>query len=297
MQVGDRMIKLIVMDMDGTLLNEDNIILPETKHALMKAQQQGIRLVLASGRSYSKLMPYAKELEMERYGGYLIEVNGMAMYDLEKGKRYVQARMESVHVQELFSYFRQWDVEIIANIDDGMYDYNPPRILKEKKVYREKHNLPDDYPWTGGAFHFLSDNRIGYPRLTYIQTADEIIEPINKISVTYHAEIMDEVTKQAKLDLSDHYWVGRTTERWLEIMLPDITKGNGLKKLAEKLCLSHNEIMAFGDGENDIEMLEAVKYSIAMENALPNVKNVVYDVTASNNHNGIAKAIHKYLHI
>lgn len=291
------MIKLIVMDMDGTLLDKDNKILPKTKQALMQAQQKGIRLVLASGRSYRKLKPYALELEMDKYGGYLIEVNGMALYDLEKEERYVQARMEAKHVQELFTYFRQWNVEIIANLDDGMYDYNPPSILEEKSEYRKKYQLPDDYPWTGGAFHFLSDNRIGYPRLTYIQEAKEVIEPVNKISVTYHANVIDEVDKRAKIDLSNRYWVGRTTRRWLEVMLPGITKGNGVQKLAKRLSISLDEIMAFGDGENDIEMLKAVKYGIAMENALPSVKEVVFDITDSNNHDGIANSIRKYLHL
>ena len=81
------MIKLIATDMDGTLLKSDNTISPKTKHILIEAQKQGVRLVLASGRSYRKLMQYAQELEMPKYGGYLIEVNGTAVYDLANDKR------------------------------------------------------------------------------------------------------------------------------------------------------------------------------------------------------------------
>lgn len=295
MHAGDEMIKLIVMDMDGTLLNSDNKISPKTKQVLIHIQQQGVRLALASGRSYRKLKPYALELEMQRYGGYLIEVNGMAVFDLEKDERYVYERMQKEHAQELFTYFKQWDIEFIANIDDGMYDYNPPSIMEEKKRYRIQHQIPDDYPWTGGAFHILSDNRDGYPNITYIQRADEIDVPINKVSLTHHADRINEIYEKAKHDLADRYWIGRTTKRWMEVMLPGITKGDRVKTLAKQLNIQMDEIMAFGDGENDIEMLEAVKYGIAMENALPRVKEVAMDITDSNNDDGIVTAIHKYM--
>ena len=54
-------------------------------------------------------------------------------------------------MEELFTYFRQWDVEIMAQFDDGLFDYNPESVLKEKAEYRKKHKLSDDYPWTGGC--------------------------------------------------------------------------------------------------------------------------------------------------
>lgn len=285
------------MDMDGTLLNHKNEILQETKDALIQAQKQGILLVLASGRSYPKLLPYALELEMQQYGGFLIEVNGMALYDIKNNKRHVYERMKQEHVRELFSYFKQFKVEIMASIDEGLYDYNPSSIMEEKRIYRMEHQLPVDFPWTGGAFMFLADNRRGYPNIQYIQKDDEIKEDINKIAVTYHEEVIDKVSKQARMDLKDRYWVGRTTKRWLEVMLPGITKGNGVLKLAKKLSIKADEIIAFGDGENDIEMLQTVKYGIAMENALENVKEIAMDITDSNECNGIAKALYKYLNM
>ena len=72
------MIKAIVMDMDGTLLDSNNKILPETKKALIDLEKKGVSLILASGRSYTRLLPYAKELEMDKYHGYLLEVDGIA---------------------------------------------------------------------------------------------------------------------------------------------------------------------------------------------------------------------------
>lgn len=133
------MIQMIVMDMDGTLLTSDNRISSRTKELLLRVQKQGVRLVLASGRSYCKLMEYAEELHMDAYGGYLLEVNGLILYDLASGKRHIRKQMGRSEMEELFTYFRQWDVEIMAQFDDGLFDYNPESVLKEKAEYRKKH--------------------------------------------------------------------------------------------------------------------------------------------------------------
>ena len=188
MLIGENnMIKMIAMDMDGTLLDENNRIMPETKKVLMKLQKQGIRLVLASGRSYRKLLPYAQELGMMQYGGYLVEVNGSAVYDLKQQKRDVLARMKKEQIHEVFHYFMKWDVEIIGQFDDGMFDYIPDALMEEKRKYRIEHHLPDDFPWTAGAFEFLFDNREAYPKLTYIKEPEEIQMEINKVSVSIKA--------------------------------------------------------------------------------------------------------------
>lgn len=288
---------MIAMDMDGTLLTSENKILPETRKALLDVQKQGIRLVLASGRSYNKLMPYAKELHMDQYGGYLVEINGAAVYDLKHEQRSVKKRMKAEHIQELFTYFKQWKVEILAHVDDGLYDYNPPEILAEKKAYIKEQGLPLDHPLTGGPFSFVHDNRNGYPRNMYVEEASEVTEDINKISVTYHADIINEISEQAKRDLSDHYWIGKTSPKWLEVMLPGITKATGLLDVAKKCGIHMEEVMAFGDGENDLEMLDEVGVGIAMDNAMDIVKEHAKEVCASNECNGIAEVLHKHFNL
>ena len=92
---------------------------------------------------------------MDAYGGYLLEVNGLILYDLASGKRHIRKQMGRIEMEELFTYFRQWDVEFMAQFDDGLYDYNPESIIKEKAEYRRIHNLGEDYPWTGGALSLI----------------------------------------------------------------------------------------------------------------------------------------------
>ena len=197
-------------------------------------------------------------------------------------------------MKELFTYFRQWDVEFMAQFDDGLYDYNPESIIKEKAEYRRIHNLGEDYPWTGGAFALLADNRKGYPNIHYIDTWEEIDRRINKVSIAYHADVMAEVSAQAKRDLKDRYWLGLTTPKWLELMPLGITKGSGLQALVDMLGISMRDVMAFGDGENDIEMLQAAGIGIAMGNAMAEVKAAADEETDSNNDEGIFKALQKY---
>ena len=109
------MIKAIAMDMDGTLLNSNDEIMPQTKQTLIALEKQGVRLVLSSGRSYRRLMKYAKELEMDRYGGYLVEVNGIALYDVKQDQRKRLASFSLSECKDLFAYFKNKGMEVIGN--------------------------------------------------------------------------------------------------------------------------------------------------------------------------------------
>lgn len=102
------------------------------------------------------------------------------------------------------------------------------------------------------------------------------------------------VSEQAKQDLAGRYWVGMTSPKWLEIMLPGITKGSGLHWLSELLHIELSDIMAFGDGENDIDMLQEAGIGIAMGNAMDIVKQAADVVTGGNDEEGIAQALQRY---
>ena len=288
-------IQVIAMDMDGTLLHKDNTISKQTKKQLIRLQKQGVKLVLASGRSYTRLMRYAKELKMDVYGGYLIEVNGVAIYDFKEKKRYIDGRMPISNAKELFHYFSKWNVEYLGYMDEGVFDYNPESLLEEKRRYRVEHHILDDFPWTSGTFHFLADFRDGYPDIRTIMSADEITEELNKVVITYHADVLNEIVKIARKELGDRYWLGLTSDRWLEISMPTVTKGQGLEKLSKITNIPLEQMMAFGDGENDIDMLQKAGLGIAMGNALDTVKEAADACTCTNNEDGIYHAIIKYL--
>lgn len=285
------MIKLIVSDMDGTLLRKDNTISKRTLEALIKAQKQGIRLVLASGRTYRKLMPYAKQLQMHRYGGYLIEVNGIATYDLAADQRIVHHQFQRQESEAIFRCLQPFDLEILGMKDDAIYDYIPSSMMKEKEIYRKQHHLPEDHPWTAGAFRFMEDNRNGYPLQYQISDASQLPDTLNKIAVAYHEEQLVKQIPHIKALLEDDYWIGLTSPAWLEIMPKHVTKGNALKQLAEELAVDKEEIMAFGDGENDIDMIRFANIGVVMENGLDQVKRYADHICKDHEHDGIAETI------
>lgn len=158
-------IKAIVMDMDGTLLNSKDKISPKTKDALIECQKNGIKIVLASGRNYGRIKPYLEELHLEEFGGLLIEINGIAIYDMSTNQRTILRQMHEDEVHPVFSYLMSLNAESIAVYDEGLFDYMPDHILTMKQKLRLSLDLPEDYPWTAGAWSWFWDMRIlGYEK-------------------------------------------------------------------------------------------------------------------------------------
>ena len=286
------MIKAIVMDMDGTLLDPSNKIMPKTKSALIQLQKKGIQLILASGRSYTRLMPYAMELMMDKHRGWLLEVDGVAVYDLSKMERTILRRMTMEEVQMVFSDLIHRNCESMACFDDGVYDFFPDEIRQIKKTIRIKENLPEDFPWTGGPWGWLADMRDGYPNIRYITHVSEITPPINKIQLMQEEQEI-QFLYQALTEKFLDFNVFRTAPRQLEILPKGVSKGETLEKIMEREGWTKDEVLAFGDGENDVSLFDVVENSFAMGQAKAYVKERAKYVTASNNQEGIWQALYK----
>ena len=183
------------------LLDPNNKILPETKEALIACQKQGTKLVLASGRSYTRLLSYAKELEMDVYGGYLLEVDGIAYYDVQKDERHVLKQMYKEDVEPVFAYLMHKNCETMAVFNDGLFDYIPDHIMEKKKALRNSQEYPEDFPWTGGPWSWLADMRDGYPKITYIKDLSEIQYPVNKIQTIEDEEVTTQLALDIKMNL------------------------------------------------------------------------------------------------
>lgn len=284
-------IKWIVTDMDGTLLDGNDRIMPKTKEYLLECQKHGIKLILASGRSYSRLMPYVKELDLERYGGYLIEVNGIAFNHLKEGKRQVYAQLTPGDSKELFPYLTSLEVEVQAYEDKAIYYWIPGCQVPEKEAERRKRNLPEDYPWLGGAWTWVTDTRNGYPEQTPVARWEELPKRLNKFGCLASPKRMEEVHQAVTKRFGGDYEIVRTCPRLIEIAPKGISKGNTLRRCMEAEQVRPEETIAFGDGENDVGMFRQAAYSVAMGNAEEFVKRQASMVTAGNTEEGIARAL------
>lgn len=277
--------------MDGTLLNKNNEISNVTLKTLIELERQGVRLILASGRSYTRLLPYAKQLQMDLYGGFLLEVDGIAIYDMKTNQRTILKQMKAEEIRNLFAMLMEMECESMACFDDGMFDYFPQSIRDIKIKLRQQRHLDDDFPWTAGPWDWLTDMRQGYPNIHYIQSVEEIHGLINKIQIMQTEEVIACLYEELIEKVQGQFEIFRTCPRQLEILPLGYSKGKTLLKLMNHFGWKPEDVLAFGDGENDVSMFEVVEHSFAMANAKEFVKEKAKYVTTSNNEDGIVAGI------
>lgn len=287
-------VKMIVMDMDGTLLTSGQEISPLTLQALIEAQKKGIRLVLASGRSYKTLTFYGNLLKMSDYDGYFIGANGAAITKTATMEHEIIRQMQKEEILEIFNAILPYEIEAMGVLDSVIYDYIPDSLIEIKRKYRKDHEIPDDVPWTAGTFALVTDQRKGYSEIHMVQNFSEIPCPVNKICFAHLPEVLRPIYDELINAYGHKYHFARTSAQWIECSPIGVNKGNAILKIAERLNVSSDEIVVFGDGENDLSMFQAVKYSVAMGNAMDSVKQAAYEVTLDHDSDGIAYFLKKY---
>lgn len=270
--------RLIVMDMDGTLLNHNKEIPPKTLKRLIALEEKGAQLVLASGRGKERLIDYAKMLKMDKYNGFLIESNGSCIFDIVNDTREEIKTMNHEEADVVFKYLRK--------------TYPKHDIV----IMGREHALLNTsaYGVQGGTYTRYTIESIKNRPNKEFQDVYEINEVMFKLCVFDEPEnvkiMLEDILKQFK----DDYWAGRVAPFWIEINPIEISKGNALLRLMKKLDIDKDDVYIFGDGENDLSMLE-VGHSVAMGNALDSVKAKCEFVTLSNEEDGIAHFIEKHL--
>lgn len=268
-------LKLVVMDMDGTLLTSNKVISQKTKETLIALQHQGVKVGLASGRSANRLDKYAEELDMINNGGLLLEANGVAVLDYGDNSHHVIARISKEEANELVDFLKPLDKEII--VMGAVNAFIIPKNGETESLWVKNMNEESKY---GRVFNIVS-------------SVEEVDEDINKICVYDEDTVaINELnTKLAVFD--DDYWHGLVHDTWLEITPHRISKGNALKYVMEKYNFSLDQVVCFGDSDNDASMFKVCKYGIAMGNALDRIKAISFDVCEDNDHDGIANYLEK----
>lgn len=281
-------IKAIVCDMDGTLLTSEHKIAQRTLQKLIELQKDGVKLILASGRSYVRMLPDALKLHMDRFGGLIIDVNGTSIYDVQAAKRQRIGSMERANIEELNAFFSIFDVELQYTQDDTIYTYLPDSIYNLKRNIRGEMRLPEDYPWTGGMYSWLCDTRDGYPNQHMVRDLAATPASCNKVSIVQEPAYIAFVRQSlVNHPIYERYEFVFSDERKMEVTQKGITKGKALDLLLEKYRIQNDEVAVFGDSENDLSMFHEKKYSVAMANALPAAKEKANYMTESHNHDGI----------
>lgn len=265
--------RLIALDLDGTLTDRNKEIPERTLKDLIRLQEMGVRLVLASGRPAPGLIRESRALRMDEFGGYLMSYNGARVSDARDLKVLTEKRLRREKAVKLIRYARRFPLCIIY--DDGKSlissDVNGYKVNVEARVTHLPIKVTDDPEKT----------------LTF--------DPF-KILMSAQPEKMREIEPFIENEFRDLEIV-RSSPFFLEGLTKGVSKGNALMDLTRLLGIDMKNVMAFGDEYNDVTMIENAGLGIAMGNGCDRIKEAADEVTLSNNEDGIAVILEKYFDI
>ena len=178
--------------------------------------------------------------------------------------------------------------------DEALYYWIPDWQRPFKEQERKEKGYSPEHPLVAGPWLWVTSNVHSYPVMKEIFSGEEMPDELNKMGCSDRPERIPEVYEYLKEHFEKRYEIARTDSRSIEISRKGISKGNALKRLMEEEGVRPEEVLAFGDGENDISLFRAVSHSIAMGNAEDYVKEHATDVTGTNNEDGIVMALEKY---
>lgn len=264
--------KLIAMDLDGTLNNDEKRITEKTKAALMAAQNRGIRLALASARPSPGLFKERDILRLQDFGGILMSYNGGRIVDAATGNTLFETAMDLQQTKQVLRFLEKLPVTPI--LDDGKQFY-----VTDKTAYKVDYECRNNN---------MVCSEVG-------NLADFLAFAPVKILMSVQPEELPGVQKQIADFLPPELTVVQTAAFYLEVIPKRINKGQGIRDICAALGMQPEQVIAFGDAANDIPMLEAAGMGVAMGNASEAVKAKADFVTLSNNDDGIAAALQRFL--
>ena len=264
------MIKLVAIDMDGTLLYSKKELLEETKQYFKDFHKKETEtlLVLCTGRPETGIRPYLKDLGYLEENHYIISQNGANIYESRTGKRVMDAFLDSAAIQKWIELGKKHGISVMGAGVDYYYCF-------------------DQEPTEWMEF----DVKLVSGKLKRIPTKESLNTDFYKILLMGDEEQLNEFETFIPQEWRDEFYVVRSQKYLVEVLTKGVNKAFGLEKLAQKLNILPSEIAAIGDAANDVEMLEYAGLAIAMGNASEEVKAISDIVTDTNENNGVIKAI------
>lgn len=264
--------KILALDIDGTLVGSDHKILPETREALITAQKKGLKVVLASGRPTPGMMALSKALELEKNGGFVLSYNGGRITNMQTGAVVHEQFLTPSEAHEIYDLAKSLNVNIMAYDEDDILTIDDDEYIQ------------------------LESNINAMPLRNIDSFKEAVVNNTIKTLTTGTPERIAEVEKVYLEKFSERFSICRSMPFFLEVMPQGINKAASLGKLLDSLGLTCEDLVACGDGFNDVEMIKFAGLGVAMDNAVAEVKDVADYVTRSNDDNGIVDVIEKFIY-
>lgn len=264
--------KVIILDLDGTLTNDDKEITHRTKDALMAAQKSGVRVVLASGRPTYGIQALADELEIGSYGGFVLAFNGGRVVDWSNQTVLFEQKLEPELVPALYKEAMDNDFEILTYQGTGIAatDKDDGYVLHEAYINKMEVVQYDDF-------------------------LGQLVFPINKCLIVGEPDRLAQLEQSLAKQMEGKMNVYRSADFFLECVPLGIDKAASLDRLFSQLGIKAEETIACGDGYNDLSMIKYAGLGVAMANAAKEVQEAADFVTLSNEEDGVAHVVEKFI--
>lgn len=266
--------KILFTDLDGTLLNDQKQISAGNLAAIHMALENGHKIVISTGRALASAKKQAETLGLIMPGCYIIAFNGACIYDIHEKKVIFSETIPLDYVYHLFEEAHKLNIHIQT--------YDDTQVLTESEnddLFRYCHN-------TGMEYKVISSVR-----------SELIFSPYKVLVIDYqHHEPLVQFQEQIRTWAEGKIDFYFSCNELLEIVAPDISKGNAIIRLCEQLQIPLEATISAGDADNDISMLQTTHTSVVMKNADPHMHAyATYIAEQDNNHDGVAEAIYKFM--
>ena len=284
------MYKLVAIDLDGTMLNQYGVVTQETKEAIQKVQENGIEVIISSGRPTDSIKTIAKEIKCEKY---FISGNGAIIYDIANDKIIYENTLK-----------KQKTLDIIKICEENSIYYN---IYTEKEIlakslqcnvlyYHKENTYKEDDEKTHiniveNVYDYIANRDEKVVKITICDNNQSIFNSImRKLKEIDEIEVLDvshmsrKMIRQGTEEVPIEYF-------YTEISAKDVDKWNAIEYLKQIMDIKTEEIVAIGDNINDKKMIEMAGMGIAMGQSHPIIKEIANHITTSNTQNGVAMAL------
>ncbi len=265
---------MLVLDIDGTLVGSDKTISEKTREAIIKAQQRGKIVAIASGRSIAGIRKTASNISLEQYGGYVIAYNGTTVVNCKTGECIYNQMVPKELVKPVYEAAKRVNAGIVVYNDNTKEMISGNGLNEYIKIDAEACNV---------TINEVSD---------FVKA---INFPFNKFLLSGKPEHMAEVEKIMAKEFGDRLNVFRSDPFYVELLPRYVDKGVAVEKLVKHLDIQREKVICIGDSYNDLPMLRFAGMGVAMGNAQQEVKEIADYVTASNDEDGIVNVIDKFM--
>jgi len=256
--------RLAAFDLDGTLLNSQHVLPSENREALQQLAANGMLVVLVSGRMHRSMQPISDQIGLETP---IISYNGGMVKHAKTGEVYHHTPVPADYAMALVNDCAQQNLHLNFCLNDELY-------------------VAEQNEWSK-----LYETRTGVPATPVNDLRQFEGETPTKLLIIHTPEKLPALLKSFKTNYAEKLYVTQTQAEYIEFMNPTVTKGQALTALANQFSIPMETVVAFGDSYNDESLLKTAGFGVAMGNAVAQIRTCADYITATNDENGVAKAI------